>query len=135
MIDIRQLREEPDAFIQAAQDKHIQADVERLLQVDAELKEVKSRLQDIATEKNRIGKSVPRLSGDDKAAALAKLAEFKQQEESLQNKARDLCPSLRTPAFLSVRTTPKTWNSGGKEKSASSISSPKITSNWACRWV
>jgi len=121
MIDIRQLREEPDAFIQAAQDKHIQADVERLLQVDAELKEVKSRLQDIATEKNRIGKSVPRLSGDDKAAALAKLAEFKQQEESLQNKARDL--------------TPKTWNSGGKEKSASSISSPKITSNWACRWV
>ena len=94
MIDIRQLREEPDAFIQAAQDKHIQADVERLLQVDAELKEVKSRLQDIATEKNRIGKSVPRLSGDDKAAALAKLAEFKQQEESLQNKARDLQPEF-----------------------------------------
>jgi len=116
MIDIRQLREEPDAFIQAAQDKHIQADVERLLQVDAELKEVKSRLQDIATEKNRIGKSVPRLSGDDTRCCYR-------------------CPSLRTPAFLSVRTTPKTWNSGGKEKSASSISSPKITSNWACRWV
>jgi len=94
MIDIRRLREEPNAFIEAAQNKHIQADVERLLQVDGELKEVKSGLQDIATEKNRIGKSVPRLSGDDKAAALAKLAEFKQQEESLQNKTKDLQPEF-----------------------------------------
>jgi len=94
MIDIRRLRDEPNVFIQAGRDKYIQADVERLLQVDQELKEVKSRLQDIATEKNRIGKSVPQLSADEKAAALAKLAEFKQQEESLQNKAKFLQPEF-----------------------------------------
>jgi len=94
MIDIRRLRDEPNVFIQTAKDKHIQADVERLLQVDRELKEVKSRLQEIATEKNRIGKSVPQLSADEKAAALAKLAELKPQEESLQNKAKNLQPEF-----------------------------------------
>ena len=94
MIDIRQLRDDPNSFIQAAKDKHIEADIERLLAVDQELKAARARLQDIATEKNRVGKSVPTLSGAEKEGALAGLADLKQQEEGLQEQAKALQPEF-----------------------------------------
>ena len=94
MIDIRQLRDNPDRFIEAARNKHIEADVTRLLQIDRQLKEAKAKLQDVTTEKNRIGKSVPTLSGDEKGAALATLAELKQHEEAFQSEAKALEPEF-----------------------------------------
>ena len=59
----------PDLFIQAAKNKRINVNIPRLLEVDNRLRDAKAKLQDIATEKNRIGKSVPKLSGDEKIGA------------------------------------------------------------------
>lgn len=94
MIDIKALRENPDAYIQAAQNKRITADVPRLLEVDQQLKEAKARLQEIATEKNRIGKSIPKLSGDEKAVALETLTQLKREEESSQEQVKQLQPEF-----------------------------------------
>jgi seryl-tRNA synthetase len=94
MIDIKELRDHPDAYIQAARDKRIDADVQRLLAVDEQLKAAKARLQDISTEKNRIGKSVPRLSGPEKDSALAMLSQLKQEEEGFVEQARQLQPEF-----------------------------------------
>ena len=94
MIDIRQLRENPNAFIKAAVDKHIEADVKRLLEIDARLKDANGKLQEIATEKNRIGKSIPKLAGANKDAALARLADLKRQEEGFQNDSKALQPEF-----------------------------------------
>ncbi len=94
MIDIKQLRDHPERYVQAAQDKRIPADVPKLLEIDAELKDVKARLQEIATEKNRIGKSVPKLSGAEKDVALAELSRLKQQEEDDQNRTKELQPQF-----------------------------------------
>ncbi len=66
MIDIKELRDHPEVYIKASEDKRIAADVPKLLEIDAELKGIKAKLQDIATEKNRIGKSVPKLSDEEK---------------------------------------------------------------------
>jgi len=92
MIDIKQVRDNPDAFIQAAANKNIDADIRRLLEIDSRLKEAKAALQEIATEKNRVGKSVPRLSDAEKNAALARLSELKPQEERLQDEVKALQP-------------------------------------------
>ncbi len=94
MIDIKQVRDNPDAFIQAAADKRIDADIRRLLEVDARLRKAKAAMQEIATEKNRIGKSIPKLSGDERDAALARLSEFKPQEEQLQDEVKALQPEF-----------------------------------------
>ncbi len=80
MIDIKQIRENPEKFKKAAKDKHFDVDIDQLLKVDAELLSAKKQLQDITTEKNRIGKSIPKLSGDEKQSALSQLAKLKQQE-------------------------------------------------------
>ena len=56
MIDIKQIRENPDTFKKASLDKHFEVDIDRLLDIDADIQNIKKKLQDFATEKNKLGK-------------------------------------------------------------------------------
>lgn len=94
MIDIKLLRESPELYIQAAQNKRFEVDIERLLEVDRELREAKAQLQEIATEKNRLGKSIPSLSGDEKIHAIGKLSIYKKDEARLEEQVKELQPEL-----------------------------------------
>ncbi len=94
MIDIKALRDNPDAYIQAARNKRIEADIPRLMAVDEQLKAARARLQDISTDKNRIGKSIPTLSGPEKDAALQTLSRLKEEEEGFQEQAKQLQPEF-----------------------------------------
>ena len=94
MIDIKIIRENPERFKKAAKDKNIDVDIERLLKTDAELLECKQNLQDIATEKNRIGKSIPKLTGEEKQAALGQLSKLKADEPKFEEKVKQLQPEF-----------------------------------------
>jgi len=96
MIDIRQIREDPKKFKKAAKDKGFDVDIDRLLEVDSKLKEAMQQLQDISTEKNRIGKSIPKLSGKEKEKALSELAQLKNNEAEYNNQAKELQPEFDT---------------------------------------
>jgi len=92
MIDIKDIRENLEKFAKAARDKKFEVDIDKLLEVDGALKETKQKLQDINTEKNRIGKSVPQLSGDEKDTALKRLAELKDDESKHNEQIKKLQP-------------------------------------------
>jgi len=92
MIDIKQIRENPERFEKAAKDKGFDVDIKQFCQLDQTLRDAKTKLQDIATEKNRIGKSIPKLSGDEKQSALAQLAKLKQDEAAYEDKVTELQP-------------------------------------------
>ena len=94
MIDIKQIRENPDRFSAACEAKKFPVDIERLLEVDTGLRERKSQLQDSATEKNKIGKSIPTLSGSDKESALARLSELKRHETEFQEYIKQFQPEF-----------------------------------------
>lgn len=94
MIDIKLIRENPDLYIQAAKNKRIDADIPRLLEIDGRLRDIKARLQEIATEKNRVGKSIPKLSGAEKEAALANMAALKPEQEQLEQETKALQPQF-----------------------------------------
>ena len=94
MIDIKLIRENPERFKKAAADKKFNVDIERLISIDAELAELKKQLQDIATEKNSVGKSIPTLTSDKKQTALARLAELKQTESGLNEQTGQLQPEF-----------------------------------------
>jgi len=94
MIDINLIREKPDLYIQAAKNKRIDADIPRLLEIDNRLRDIKARLQEIATEKNRVGKSIPKLSGAEKEAALANMAALKPEQEQLEQETKTLQPQF-----------------------------------------
>ena len=80
MIDIKQIRENPQRFAAASKAKKFDVDIDRLIEVDAGLRTAKQQLQEISTDKNRLGKSIPRLSPEEKQTALSQLSELKQRE-------------------------------------------------------
>ncbi len=92
MIDINLLRENPEKFKQASKNKNFDVDIDKLLEIDGKLAAAKRQLQDIATEKNKIGKSVPKLAGDEKQSSLAHLSQLKQQEIQLNEDIKQLQP-------------------------------------------
>ncbi len=94
MIDIKQIRDNPEKFKKAAKDKNFNVDINRLLEVDAKLRYSKAMLQNIATDKNRIGKSISTLSGDEKDSALITLSELKSDEVELQKEIKELQPEF-----------------------------------------
>jgi seryl-tRNA synthetase len=94
MIDIKQIRENPERFEKAAGDKNFDVDIKELWRLDQEMMDVKRKLQDIATEKNKIGKSIPKLSGDEKQAALEKLSKLKQDEPAHETRIAQLQPKI-----------------------------------------
>jgi len=94
MIDIKQIREEPEKFKAACRAKKFEADIDRLLELEANLKNIKQQLQDISTDKNRIGKSIPKLSSEQKQPALSQLAELKKQESKYNEELKELQPQF-----------------------------------------
>jgi len=92
MIDIKQIRDNPERFKKASENKRITANIDQLLAIDEELSTAKKLLQDIATIKNRLGKTIPTLSGTEKDFALSQLAEAKRQETSNQDIVKDNQP-------------------------------------------
>ncbi len=94
MIDIKQIRENPEKFKKTAKDKHFDVDIDRLLDLDSQLLSMKKELQDISTDKNRIGKSIPRLSGDEKQSALSQLSQLKQREAGYDEDTKKLQPEF-----------------------------------------
>ncbi len=96
MIDIKLIRENPQAFKDGARVKKIAADIDQLIQVDEQLLNAKKQLQEIATEKNRIGKDIPKLEADQKKEAIASLSKLKKQEAELNEQIKELQPQFET---------------------------------------
>ncbi|MHC4122416.1 MAG: serine--tRNA ligase [Planctomycetota bacterium] len=94
MIDIKEICKDPEKFKAAAKAKRIDVDIDRLLKAESELRESKKRLQDIVTKKNRVGKSMPKLSESDKKGAIAKLSELKEQEAGINENIKKLQPEF-----------------------------------------
>lgn len=90
MIDIKLIRENPEKFQKAAVDKHFSVDIAKILELDGQMRKLKADLQDIVTEKNKIGKEVPKLKDQEKKEALDKLAGLKTQEGKIDSELRDI---------------------------------------------
>ncbi len=94
MIDIKEIRDNPEKFKAACEAKRFAADIDRLLDIDVEIQENKKKLQYIATEKNKLGKSIPKLSGDERTNAIGKLSIHKKKEAKLQEQIKKLQPEF-----------------------------------------
>lgn len=84
MIDIKEIRENPEKFKKAAKDKHFNVNIDRLVNLYDALRGSKAFLQSVITKKNRIGKSIPNLSENEKTDALEELTKLKQKEAEYQ---------------------------------------------------
>ena len=84
MIDLRQLREDPDRFRAGAAAKRIRVDIDRLLVLDTELRQAVSEREALTAEKNRLGKQIGPLMGRLKKADEATRATLEAEVAELQ---------------------------------------------------
>ncbi len=96
MIDIRLIRENPQIYKDGAKAKGFKVDIKRLLTLDGQILDAKHKLQEIATEKNTIGKSIPKLADSEKKPALDKLAKLKKEEIAVNETIKQLQPDYDT---------------------------------------
>ena len=94
MIDIKLIRANPQKFTDAAKAKGFDVDIDKLVEIDGQLRESRNRLQEIATEKNKLGKSIPKTGPKEKQPALAKLPELKKEEGALNFQIKTLEPEF-----------------------------------------
>jgi seryl-tRNA synthetase len=94
MVDIKDIRENPQLFKDGAKAKRFDVDIDKLIDIDSKLRAAKTRLQDLVTEKNRVGKDIPKLAPDEKKVALAKLSDIKTEEAGLSATVTELQPQF-----------------------------------------
>jgi len=95
MIDIKWIREDPDAFRQAAERKRCPVDIDALLALDGRQRDLQRQLQEARTEQNRAGKEIAKLTGEAKQAAIARMGELKGRLKELAAALEEVEPPLR----------------------------------------
>jgi len=95
MIDIKLIRDDPDKYAEAGRLKLIEADVAGLLETDAKLTDARRELQEARTAQNAAGKRIAKLSGQEKADAIAEMQSLKARVKELGELIEQLEPTFR----------------------------------------
>ncbi|HET9000706.1 MAG TPA: serine--tRNA ligase [bacterium] len=100
MVDLKLIREQPDAFKAALRKKRADPDlVDRVLEADRRRRELVQRVETLRAAQNRASQEIPRLTGPDREARIAEMkqiaAQAKAEEPALQEADATLDALLR----------------------------------------
>ncbi len=100
MIDIKLIRAEPETYKQAAANKRFNVDIDRLLELDSQLLDIRRQLQESRTKQNEAGKQIAQLKGEQKQAAIAEMGQLKQTVKQLTDQQEQLEPEFNELMLL-----------------------------------
>jgi seryl-tRNA synthetase len=100
MIDIKLIRESPEAVKRAVKVKGMGVDIDALLAVDAELREAIRERQEIKTQQNQAGKEIAQLTGAAKQAAIETMAALKTRAKQAEETVDRLQPKFNELMLL-----------------------------------
>lgn len=97
MIDLKDLRENPDRYRKGAADKNIKVDIDAILDLDARHRSVQQDFEKQRAEQNLASQQIGRLKDpEEKKAAVARMGTLKAQVKELEEQARKLNEELQT---------------------------------------
>lgn len=98
MINLSDLRTRPEAYQQAAENKHVPVDVLAFLKLDEERRELIQHVEAMRNEKNGVSKAVPTMKGPEKERAIADMKalgeKLKAREEKLKETEEEWSKTL-----------------------------------------
>ncbi len=77
MLDIAFIRSNPDLIKEGIRKKRMKMDIDELLAVDEELRRLKSEVENLRADRNRLSKEMPKLKGEEKDRAVADVRAIK----------------------------------------------------------
>jgi seryl-tRNA synthetase len=90
MIDLKALRADPNKYKRGAAAKGSDVDVDRLLELDRQLREAQTQQQQLAAEKNRISKEIGQISGQLKKAEGEEKEKLEAERQRLQARPNEI---------------------------------------------
>jgi seryl-tRNA synthetase len=117
MIDLKDLRENPEKYSKGAQLKGIAVEVQRILELDAQRLAAQQEFEKLRSEQNDASKHIGRLKDPtEKQSAIAKVAGLKQSVQQADERAKSLDAEL-LPLLLQVPQPPDDDVPVGKDAS------------------
>jgi seryl-tRNA synthetase len=90
MLDIAFIRNNPDVIREGIRKKRMKMDLDELLAVDEDLRRLRSEVENLRADRNRLSKDIPKLKGEDKDAAVAQVKGLKEGLNEKEPKLREL---------------------------------------------
>lgn len=93
MLDIKFIRENKDIVKMGAKKKHIDVDIDKLIELDDRRRELQLQLDEKRTEQNKASEMIPKAGSEERQAIIVRMSEVKETmkliEESLQEVLKD----------------------------------------------
>lgn len=86
MLDIKYIRQNSDLVKEAAKNKLINIDIDRLLELDESMRAINQELDALKEERNKLSSSIPTLSNEDKKKTIEYVKELKEKIATLEDK-------------------------------------------------
>lgn len=90
MLDIAFIRSNPEIIKEGIRKKRMNVDIDELLSVDEEVRKVRGDVEAFRADRNRISKDIPKLKGDEKDQAVAKVKAAKEGLSQLEPELKKL---------------------------------------------
>src|SRR5438128_2180546 len=90
MVDLKDLRENPDKYREAARAKRITVDIDQLLEMENQRRAFDMKRQQLTSEKNSISKQIGQLAGQLKKAPADQQAKLQEDMKKLQQRPTEL---------------------------------------------
>jgi seryl-tRNA synthetase len=94
MIDLKLIREQPDLVKQAALDKNIAVDIDRLLALDEQRRALETRFNELRHQQKKAGEQMAKAAADEKAKLAAELKSAKETLKSLEEEKSTIDAAL-----------------------------------------
>ncbi len=89
MLDLKYIRANPEIVKAGALKKRIPCEIDRLLELDAEVRQLKTDSETKKAEQNKATKSIPTLKGEEKAAAIQAMKELGAEQKAMDQLVRE----------------------------------------------
>ena len=127
MLTIQALREEKDRVLQALSKRHIDvsADIERVLEWDAQRRNTQSMLDDLLAQSNTLSREIGGLIRDGKKeeaeAIKSQTADLKEQSAALKTQMHELEASIQALLCMRVLSHIGNWPNGTNSLISNSV--------------
>jgi seryl-tRNA synthetase len=117
MIDLKDLRENPDKYRRGAELKNIRVDIDEILRQDDLQRAAQREFEQLRAEQNEASKAIGRIKDpEEKKAAIARMGELKAKVKPAEERAAALEAALR-PLLLQIPQPPDDDVPHGKDSS------------------
>jgi seryl-tRNA synthetase len=116
MLDIKFIRENKEAVQKGADKKHIDFDVEALLSLDEERRELLSIVEEKRTESNSVSAEIAKLEGDDRDVKIASTKELKDSLKDFEERLRGVAETWENQMLLVPNVPDETVPNGESDE-------------------